>query len=217
MISTNLDLSINLLKENTIEMINKCEKALEFSITSMLEKDIEKAKRVKQKDYKINKLREVVRDKSIELIALKQPMARDLRYIHSISIIANELERIGDYAVNISNETLEMEDEEYIKDFSDISKMYEISMNMLTKLKEAVNNEDANLSREIAKEDDLIDSLYKKVRFDCIKLMNENNDAINQGVQILFVARHLERIGDHITNICEKIVFIAEGEMVSIG
>lgn len=217
MINTNLDLSINLLKELTLDMITKCEKLLTLSIESMKDKDMEKAKKVKSKDYEINKLREVIRDKSIELIALKQPMARDLRYVHSLSVIANELERIGDYSTNIADETLDMLNEEYVKELLDIPKMYKICMEMLDSLKTAVNNEDTALSREIAKKDDLVDDLYKKVRLDCIKLMNERDDAINQGVQFLFVARHLERIGDHITNICEKIIFIVDGEMISIG
>ncbi|MFI3210887.1 MAG: phosphate signaling complex protein PhoU [Peptostreptococcaceae bacterium] len=216
MINTNLDNSINELKECSIEMIVKCERMIKLAIESMLEKDLEKAKRVKRKDYEINKLREVIRDKSIELIALKQPMARDLRYVHSLSVVANELERIGDYATNIADETIQIIDEEY-SELKNISKMYIICSEMLISLKDALNNEDTTLSREIAKRDDEVDALYKQTRLDCVRLMNEKDDYINQGIQFLFVARHLERIGDHITNICEKIVFVVEGEVVNIG
>jgi len=217
MINTNLDLSINALKELTLDMILKCENLLALSMESMKDRDMEKAKKVKRKDYEINKLREAIRDKSIELIALKQPMARDLRYIHSLAVIANELERIGDYATNIADETLYMLNEEYVKELVDIPKMYDVCMEMMSLLKDAIKNEDTNLSRQIAEKDDLVDYLYEKVRLDCIKIMNEVDDSINQGIQFLFIARHLERIGDHITNICEKIVFIVEGEMISIG
>lgn len=131
--STNLDLSINLLKEYSIDMITKCENTLKLSMESILEKDRKKAKKVREKDYEINKLREIIRDESIELIALRQPLAKDLRYIHSISIIANELERIGDYAVNIANETLA--EDELINEVNGIYDIYIICKEMIEKLK----------------------------------------------------------------------------------
>ncbi len=213
--STNLDLSINLLKEYSIDMITKCENTLKLSMESILEKDRKKAKKVREKDYEINKLREIIRDESIELIALRQPLAKDLRYIHSISIIANELERIGDYAVNIANETLA--EDELINEVNGIYDIYIICKEMIEKLKIAIETKNVDLCHEIAKKDDLIDELYKKVRTECVKTMNERQDVINQGIQVLFIARHLERIGDHITNICEKIIYVAQGEVVSIG
>ena len=213
--STNLDLSINLLKEYSIDMITKCENTLKLSMESILEKDRKKAKKVREKDYEINKLREIIRDESIELIALRQPLAKDLRYIHSISIIANELERIGDYAVNIANETLA--EDELINEVNGIYDIYIICKEMIENLKIAIETENVDLCHEIAKKDDLIDELYKKVRTECVKTMNERQDVINQGIQVLFIARHLERIGDHITNICEKIIYVAQGEVVSIG
>ena len=213
--STNLDLSINLLKEYSIDMITKCENTLKLSMESILEKDRKKAKKVREKDYEINKLREIIRDESIELIALRQPLAKDLRYIHSISIIANELERIGDYAVNIANETLA--EDGLINEVNGIYDIYIICKEMIEKLKIAIETENVDLCHEIAKKDDLIDELYKKVRTECVKTMNERQDVINQGIQVLFIARHLERIGDHITNICEKIIYVAQGEVVSIG
>ena len=126
-----------------------------------------------------------------------------------------KLERIGDYAVNIANETLA--EDELINEVNGIYDIYIICKEMIEKLKIATETENVDLCHEIAKKDDLIDELYKKVRTECVKTMNERQDVINQGIQVLFIARHLERIGDHITNICEKIIYVAQGEVVSIG
>ncbi len=98
MVNNSLDISIDTLKEQTVLMMEKCEEAIEKSVTCMIEKDLEGARKVVEDDEEINKLREEIRDKSIELIVLKQPMARDLRFIYSLGNISIELERIGDYA-----------------------------------------------------------------------------------------------------------------------
>ncbi len=217
MVNTNLEISINTLRDYTIEMIEKCEKVLELSISSMINQDLEGSQKVLKDDYEIDQFREEIRDKSIELLALKQPMAKDLRYVYSLAMISKELERIGDYAVNIAKETLKIGNEPHIKELVDIPKMYKQCEEMLSGVKYALKNEDAELAREIAEKDNTIDDLYKKVRIDCLEIMNENPKTINQGVQLLFVARHLERVGDHITNICEKVIYIADGKMVEIG
>ncbi|MBZ0592404.1 phosphate transport system regulatory protein PhoU, partial [Clostridioides difficile] len=123
MVNNSLDISIDTLKEQTVLMMEKCEEAIEKSVTCMIEKDLEGARKVVEDDEEINKLREEIRDKSIELIVLKQPMARDLRFIYSLGNISIELERIGDYAANIAREMLKIGGEAYIKELIDIPKM----------------------------------------------------------------------------------------------
>ena len=217
MLNTNLGLSIDTLKQYTINMIEECVSILDLSVECMLKQDIEGCKKVIKQDDKIDELREYIRDRSIELLVLKQPMARDLRYIYALGFIALELERIGDYAVNIAEETIKICQDEYIKDLIDIPKMYEECKKMILGVKESLENEDENLAREIALNDDKVDSLYNRVQEDCLRVMNANPQTINQGVNLLFIGRYLERIGDHITNICEKIIFAINGEMVEIG
>ena len=217
MLNTNLGLSIDTLKQYTINMIEECVSILDLSVECMLKQDIEACKKVIKQDDKIDELREYIRDRSIELLVLKQPMARDLRYIYALGFIALELERIGDYAVNIAEETIKICQDEYIKDLIDIPKMYEECKKMILGVKESLENEDENLAREIALQDDKIDSLYNRVQEDCLRVMNANPQTINQGVNLLFIGRYLERIGDHITNICEMIIFAINGEMTEIG
>ena len=217
MLNTNLGLSIDTLKQYTINMIEECVSILDLSVECMLKQDIEGCKKVIKQDDKIDELREYIRDRSIELLVLKQPMARDLRYIYALGFIALELERIGDYAVNIAEETIKICQDEYIKDLIDIPKMYEECKKMILEVKESLENENEDLAREIALQDDKIDSLYNRVQEDCLRVMNANPQTINQGVNLLFRGRYLERIGDHITNICEMIIFAINGEMTEIG
>ena len=217
MLNTNLGLSIDTLKQYTINMIEECVSILDLSVECMLKQDIEGCKKVIKQDDKIDEFREYIRDRSIELLVLKQPMARDLRYIYALGFIALELERIGDYAVNIAEETIKICQDEYIKDLIDIPKMYEECKKMILEVKESLENENEDLAREIALQDDKIDSLYNRVQEDCLRVMNANPQTINQGVNLLFIGRYLERIGDHITNICEMIIFAINGEMTEIG
>ena len=217
MLNTNLGLSIDTLKQYTINMIEECVSILDLSVECMLKQDIEGCKKVIKQDDKIDELREYIRDRSIELLVLKQPMARDLRYIYALGFIALELARIGDYAVNIAEETIKICQDEYIKDLIDIPKMYEECKKMILEVKESLENENEDLAREIALQDDKIDSLYNRVQEDCLRVMNANPQTINQGVNLLFIGRYLERIGDHITNICEMIIFAINGEMTEIG
>ncbi len=218
MVITNLDLSMQLLKEYTLRMIEKCENAVDLSIEYMLNRDMKGIKKLIREDDDIDILREYIRDRSIELMALKQPLARDLRYIYAICDISTELERIGDYVTNICKESLEIVEEPYIKELIDIPAMKSICVDMLNKLWKALKNDDADLAFEVAKKDNEIDELYKHVRERCLQFMHNDPDKnINQGVRLLFIARYLERIGDHATNICEKIIYAKNGEMIEIG
>lgn len=218
MVITNLDVSIQSLKDYTLRMIEKCQESVDLSVEYMVEKDIKRTKKVIRQDDDIDILRDYIRDRSIELMALKQPLAKDLRYIYALGDISTELERIGDYAVNICTESLEIGEEEFIKELVDIPRMKDICVEMLNGLWDALKNDDEELAFKVAQRDKEIDDLYKQVRLDCLKVMhNEPENNINQGMRLVFVGRYLERIGDHITNICEKIIYAKNGEMVEIG
>ncbi|RDY25244.1 phosphate transport system regulatory protein PhoU [Romboutsia weinsteinii] len=214
--NNSMELNINTLKNYTIKMMEKCETAIDSSIDCMVRKDLEGSKKVIKNDDEIDDLRAYIRDRSIELIALKQPMAKDLRYIYALGNIAIELERIGDYSENIAEETLKIQ-EDYMKELIDIPKMGKECVYMLQQARAALENSDENLAYEIGLRDNIVDDLYEQIHVDCLKIMNERPETINQGVRLLFVGRYLERIGDHITNVCEKIIYAVNGEMIEIG
>lgn len=217
MVNTSLELNINTLKQYTITMMEKCEQSVAKSIEALTTKNLELAKTVIEEDDEIDILREYIRDRSIELMALKQPMAKDLRYIYALGSIAIELERIGDYAVNIANEQLKIGNEKYIKELVDIPKMSEICREMILNAKKALEENDEELAYSVALIDDKVDKLYECVHVDCLNIMDKDNTTIEQGVRLLFVGRYLERIGDHTTNVCERIIYAIKGEMVEIG
>ena len=218
MTNEDIVLSIETLKEYTSGMIKKCQEAVLLSVESMVNRNLEQAKRIMENDVDIDLLREYIRDRSVELMASKHQMIKDLRYIYVLSYISTELERIGDYAVNICKEIVAIGENEYIKELIDIPRMSEMCSKMLEALNEAFLNEDDELAYQIALTDRELDKLYSKIREDSLKVMYRDPESnISQGVRLLFIGRYLERIGDHITNICEKIIYAKKGTMVEIG
>ena len=213
---SNLDLNINQLIELTTDMMDKCEFIVAKAVDAMVAKDIEGSKDVLLLDDDIDNLRNIIREKSIELIALKQPLARDLRIIHALGTIAMELERIGDYSVNIAMETIKIGMDEYVEELIDIPKMKDVSISMLRSVKKALETKDDKLAHKTGLQDDIIDDLYNDVYVDALRAMHKDSKNINQGVKLLAVGRYLERIGDHITNICGFVIYAIKGEMIEI-
>lgn len=213
---SNMDLNINKLKDLTVEMMDKCENIVTKSIDAMVSKDVEMSKEVLLLDDDIDDLRDIIREKSIELIALKQPLATDLRTIHALGVIALELERVGDYAVNIAMENIKIGSDEYVEELIDIPKMKDVCIGMLRSVKKAFIENDDKLANKTGLQDDIIDELYNDVYIDSVGAMRRDPKNISQGVQLLFVGRYLERIGDHITNICELVIYSIRGEMIEI-
>ena len=216
MIVTKLEFNINTLKEYAVRMVEKCEEAVSLSVNSLVDQDLDCAKKVIKLDEDIDTLREYIRYRSIELMVLKQPMARDLREIYALSNIAIELERIGDYAENIAEETLAIGNEEHIINLDEILKMSNVCLSMLSDIKKSLIECDEKLAYDIATRDDVIDKAYEESRKKYISKMCESSNHVDQGTRFLFVGRYLERIGDHITNICEKIIYVANGKMIEI-
>ena len=162
-----LRISIKELKSETKEMMELCEVAIEKSVDSIVNKDLDLAREVIKMDDDIDNLRNKIIEKSIELTALKQPMAKDLRNVYALSTIAMELE--------------------------------------------------TKLAYDAALEDNIVDDLYNDVYVNLLAAMHKDSNNINQGVKLIFVARYLERIGDHITNVCENIVYAIKGDMTELG
>lgn len=213
---SNLDININELIELTLEMMDKCEHIVTKSVDAMVTKDLEASKEILLLDDDIDDLRAIIREKSIELIALKQPLAKDLRIIHALGAVAMELERVGDYAVNIAIETIKIGMDQYVEELIDIPKMKDVSMSMLRNAKKALQTKDDKLAHKTGLQDDIIDDLYNDVYVDALSAMHKHPNNINQGVKLLFVGRYLERVGDHITNICELVIYAIRGEMIEI-
>lgn len=212
-----LRVSIKELKASAKEMMELCEVVIEKSVNSIINKDVALAREVMKMDDDIDNLRNKIIEKSIELIALKQPMAKDLRNIYALSTIATELERVGDYSVNIAMETIKIDKEEHITGMVGIPKMKSVCLNMLSEAKNSLDSNETKLAYDAALEDNIVDDLYNDVYVNLLSAMHKDPENINQGVKLIFVARYLERIGDHITNVCENIVYAIKGDMTELG
>lgn len=205
------------LKDSICSMIDKVYEIVKSSVEALEEHDSQKAKKVIDMDDGIDKEMEIIEERAIELIALQQPAAKDLRILFSAIKIVTDLERMGDYCVNIAKEVILIGKEEHIKDIKEIVTMKEIILDMITDTKESFLKEDAYEALKVGKQDSLLDELYREMYNEMLLKINENKDNISQGARLLFVGRYLERIGDHLTNVCEKIIYIIKGERVEIN
>jgi phosphate transport system protein len=153
----------------------------------------------------------------MKLIALQQPLAKDLRTIATVMKMITDLERMGDNAVNIAKITLEIGKEPLIKPLIDIPKMSIIVQKMVKLSLDAFLNEDIELAEEVAKMDQEVDDLYEKILNEIILLISEDRAIAAQATKLMFVGRYLERIADHATNICERIIYMVTGEFKEIN
>lgn len=217
MVHNTLDESVTYLKNDIIDMMEQCAKLIDMSLVSIINKDVELAKKVIILDDEVDNLRVNIIDKSVRLIALKQPVAKDLRLIYSLGHMALDLERIGDYSVNIAEKSLKLAKEDDIEPLSSIVKMRDMCVSMLYEVEKALKGNDTKAAYSSANHDDILDDLYKQAYKEIVKNMHKDDSNIDKGVRTLFIARYLERIGDHITNICENVIYAINGDVVEIG
>jgi len=200
------------LKEKLLIMSGLVEKALHDSVESLKKLDVSIAEQVIEFDDKIDDLEIEIDELAIKLIATQQPVAKDLRKIISAIKIASNLERIADLSVNIARVTRRIHGQKLIKPLIDIPKMTELAQKMLRMSIDSYINEEVSLAKELAEIDDTIDKTYKLILNELLEYMIKDSSLIDQGQQLGFVARYLERIGDHITNIGESVIYLATGE-----
>jgi len=207
---------IRILKDMFAEMCKQSRQVIKLSVESLKEQDIEKANLAIKLDDTVDQLDFEIEDKCLKLIALQQPIAKDLRSVGTLLKIITDMERIGDYGVNIAKITLEIQNEKLLKPLIDIPIMTEIIEKMLDKTMESFMNEDIELARSVAEMDDEVDKLYTSISDEIMDIIAQNSAVSKQATSLLLVARHLERIADHTTNICERIIYMVTGERVEI-
>jgi phosphate transport system protein len=200
------------LKSLTKELADLVGAAIEKSVIALIDANVELAREVIKKDQDMDDLSLRIENLCMELLALQQPMARDLRRIIGILKIGIDLERIGDLAVDVARVTAQSQNRIQITKLEYIPRMAEISKKMLMESMEALLNNDADMARQVTKWDYEIDGLYVKARDKLLNIIIERPEVIKEGTSLLMVNRHLERTGDHICNICETIVYMVEAK-----
>ena len=206
------ELQVSLLKMSSI-----VEETLNNSIKGLITQNVEMSQKVIDNDDVIDDMEFIVEDKCLKLIALQSPLAKDLRIIATALKIITDLERIGDYASDISKITIKLAHEKYIKELIDIPKMAEIAIRMVKGSIDAYVNLDIEEAKEVAKWDDEVDALYKQTFQELLLIMMDDPSTINQAIYFLLISRYLERIGDHVTNICERIIYSVTSEHVNLN
>jgi phosphate transport system protein len=208
------------LQELHLLMLKMCtvvEESLNNSVNALKNQNITMAQSVIDGDDVIDNMESEIEDKCLKMIALQAPMAKDLRFIATAMKIITDLERIADHAVDISKITIRLADEKYIKELIDIPRMGEITTKMVKESIDAYVKQDAEKAMEVAKIDDEVDALYKQIFRELLLIMMEDPKKINQATSFLFVSKSLERIGDYVTNICEKIIYAVTSEHMNLN
>ena len=208
------DEELEKLKEKILKMSSLVEKAIHLSIKALVDRESELAQQIIKSDDQVNMLEIEIDDFSLKLLALRQPQAGDLRLITSIMKINNDLERIGDLAVNIAERTMELLKFPIVKPLIDIPRMAEIAQGMVKDSLDAFVNRDSKLARSVCERDDKVDNLNDRIFRDLLTYMLQNPKTIERAVNLILVGRNLERIADHATNICEDVIYIVDGKTI---
>ncbi|MDD5369649.1 MAG: phosphate signaling complex protein PhoU [Anaerolineaceae bacterium] len=211
-----LDREFRHLQDEVLLLGSMVEQAILEAVDALKRRDIRASRRILGGDRLINEKRYAIENAILVLIATQQPMAHDLRFLAAILEVDTELERIGDYAKGIAKVNILLGEDIVPMPVLEISRMTEISISMLHRALSCFVNENAEQARTIPAEDDQVDELYNQVYRDLVAAMVADPSSIDHANYLLWVAHNLERTADRVTNICERTVFIATGELMEI-
>ena len=202
------------LKEELLKMATLVEEAIRDAVQSLVKRDSDLAQKTFQYEDRINKLEIAIDDRCLKLLALRQPMAADLRFITSAMKIITDLERMGDQAVNIAERVISLNQEPQLKPYIDIPEMAEIAQSMVKDVLDAFVNQDSKLARTVCERDDLVDGLNDQVFRELLTFMMSDSQTITRAIHLMIVCRCLERIADHATNIAEDVIFLVDARVI---
>src|SRR6266850_580791 len=209
-----LDEELDALRTNVLRLGGEAEAALVRTMRALTERDSVVAREVLDRDDEIDQLEVEVDRQCIDIFALRQPAARDLRFVMSVVKMAPVLERIADHACNIARVAIDLNREPELKDYSRLQRMGEIASSMLAAALDAFTKNDAEAARQVIKRDAEINDLYNQIFNELIEMMTEEPSTATRNARLLFVAKHLERIGDYVTDLCESTVYMAEAAFI---
>lgn len=209
------DEDLDRLRALISQMGGLAEHSIEEAMRCLVQRDVEGAKKVVEDDQKLDRLEIETERRVVQLIALRAPMAGDLRDAVAALKISGVVERIGDYAKNIARRVPQIENAGHIEPLSLLPEMARIATNMVHDVLDAFVNRDAEAAIKVAERDNAVDDFYDSIFRTLLTFMMENPNNIGQSAHLLFVAKNLERVGDHATNIAEMVYFAATGEQMA--
>jgi len=209
-----LDSELDVLRDRVLVLGGEAEAALGRAMYALAERDSGAAREVLEGDDRIDRLEVEIDRLCIDVLALRQPAARDLRFVISVAKITPILERMADHACNIARAALDLNDQPQLKYNPNLPRMAEVAAGMLRAALDAFTKGDAAAARRVIEQDDEIDAMYERLFNDLIELMAEEPAAARRAARLLFVAKHLERVADYVTDICELTVYMAEAAFI---
>jgi phosphate transport system protein len=202
------------VKERLLWMGSLAERAVHQSVQAVLDSEKDLAQRVIEEENAINEMQIEMDERVMKLLALQQPAAGDLRFILAVARINNDLERIGDQAVNIAQAALRILRHPRVKPYVDLPRMSELAEEMVRDSLNAVVRKDVELARSVLMRDDLVDALRNQIFRELLTYMMENSAVVFPAFELILVAKNLERIADHATNIAEDVIYMVAGHDV---
>jgi phosphate transport system protein len=208
------DEELRLLKEKVLRIGSLVEAAIRNSVKSLVERNSDLARKVIENDHKVNALDVEIDEECIRLIALRQPKAKDLRFITTAMKITTDLERMGDLAVDIAERAIELNEEPRLKPYIDVPRMAEITEAMVRDALDALVKGCSKIPYEVIKRDDEVDDLNAQVFNELLFFMIQDPGTVSRATRISYVSKYLERIADHATNIAEMVIYMCEGKII---
>ena len=208
---------LNGLRQEIRAMAARVEEDLGMAITALRNDDTELAKKVVDNDAAVNAMQLKIDDETAVTIATQHPVARDLREMVAILRLTSNLERIGDYAAHLAKTAIKFSGKPSLEPAVRLEKMAETGREMIRDAISAYIGQDAQAARKIALQDEVIDKEHKALTKEVLVLMKKNSKLVKQAARLLNTSNQLERLGDHITNICESIIYMVEGKRVELG
>ncbi len=213
-ISRVFDEELRELKESMLFEGELVQKAVKNAVTALLTRDSVLARKVIEDDDIVNTKEVEIDEFCLKLLALRQPAARDLRFIATAIKINYDLERMGDMAVNICERVLELNQEPQLKPYIDLPKMAEIAQAMVKDSLEAFVKEDPHLAWKVTQDDEKVDQLNEQIFRELLTYMSEDLKTISRSTRLLFISKYLERLADHAVNIAELVIFLVQGKII---
>lgn len=211
-----MDRQLHHLQDEVLLLGSMVEQGVLNAVDALKRRDIPAAQHIYDADRAINSKRFAIENNILIIIATQQPMAKDLRLLTAMLEVITELERMGDYAKGIAKVVIRLEESTIPVPIRDIQQMADLAVSMLHRALGAFISENASLAMSLPKEDDQVDGLYIRIYNSLVASMIANPETIDHANLLLWVAHNLERMADRVTNICERTVFIATGELLEL-
>src|SRR3954471_8884229 len=202
---------LNALRDKLLKMGSKVEHAIDSSVRSITERDTPLAEKVLEGDREVNRLEMEIDDGCRRILALRQPAASDLRFITTALKIVVDLERMGDLAVNVAERAIDLNQSPPLRPVHDLTKLAQLCQQQVRAALDAFVDGDPTRAEAVIQHDELVDSIYHNLFNELLALMMEDPRNIRRANSLLFVAKHLERLADHATNVAEMVIYMVRG------